>query len=119
MATIIKSFADGTHWRGFAWKAVGVVCHLLLQKPNANGSSSSHSKYLECRLSLWKSGRIDELAEEAMCIQTHLLVRKAVVPQEKTPPDTVFSKLVNAGKIHSTIQYLAQDSAGGVLKKKD
>ena len=54
LAALIQSFVDSEcgSLKKVAWKAVTVICHLLLQKPNPTGFTTSHSEHLERRLSL-------------------------------------------------------------------
>ena len=120
LATLIRSFTEPTTSRQIAWKAVCVACHLLLQKPNSDGSTAIYSKHLDRRLSLWRSGRVSELFDESLCIQQHLQVpsrkRGGKSPPSDGLSDTVFSKMVFDGKINSALRYLSQDSTrGGVL----
>ena len=58
---------------------------------------------------------MEELLDEALCIQNHLPERsKFRGNRAKTngPSDTIFSKLVFEGKIKSAIRYLTEDSSG-------
>ena len=121
LATLISSFADCTKLQQISWKSVCVACHLLLQKPSATGSASSHGQHLQRRLSLWRSGCIPDLLEESMCIQRRLPAGNGSGKSttRASVSDTVFSKLVFDGKIHSALRYIAQDFSGGVLSMDD
>ena len=110
LATLISSFADCTKSQRISWKSVCVACHLLLQKPSATGSASSHGQHLQRRLYLWRSGCIPDLLEESMCIQRRLPAGNGSGKSttRASVSDTVFSKLVFDGKIHSALRYIAQ-----------
>ena len=122
LASIIVNFADPEPRpsRKITWKAVGVACHLLLQRPTGIGSASTFSHHLERRLALWRARRIADLVEEAECIQNHL-PNKFGASKGQTDvglSDTTFSKLVFDGKIKSAVRYLSRDSSG-VLHMED
>ena len=117
LARLIRGFAEANSLRLIAWKAVGVACHLLLQRPNDKRSAPAQTNidHLRRRLDLWKSGKISQLMDEALCIQEHLPGWNARKNGASTLSDTVFSKLVFAGQIHSAIRYVSGESSNGVL----
>ena len=123
VSALLRGFADGNRLRAIAWKALCVACHVLLQKPHASCSSAAFSQHLSRRLLLWKAGKVSDLLEESMCIQTHLpdaTERRQTVSSSKPGlSDTLFSRLVFSGKINSAMRYISQDGAGGVLRIDD
>ena len=122
LARLIQGFADGTHLRGVAWKAVSVACHLLLQKPHDSRLMNDHPGHLRRRLSLWRAGDVATLFSECVCIQRHLPARARFPDQGLDSDgisDTKFSKLVYHGKIRSAVQLVCSGSAGGVLGLND
>ena len=119
LANYIQAFADGTSLSSISWKAVCVMCHLLLQKPNDSKILKNHSEHLRRRLDMWRSGRVLELFDECQCIQSHMPSRHSGMARhggEKS--DVTFSNLVLSGKMHSAIRYLSE-SPGGVLMMDD
>ena len=111
LAALIQSFVDSAcgSLKKVAWKAVTVICHLLLQKPNPTGSTTWHSEHLERRLSLWRTGSIPELFEEAICIQNHLPIGDRKRKEKRSGlSDSVFSGLVFSGKINAAIRYVCE-----------
>ena len=101
LAGLIQAFADGTTRRGICWKAVCVACHLLLQKPNEQASAPDHACQLQRRLLLWTNGKVEELLDEAFCIQNHLPERsKLRGNRAKTngASDTIFFQAGIRGK---------------------
>ena len=121
LAALIKLFVDATPLRRIVWQAVCVACHLLLQRPNATRSASSYSQHLHRRLVIWSRRGISELLEECTCIQNHLPSRdrSGRNPSQSGFSDTVFSKLVFAGKINSAIKYISENSSAGFLNLDD
>ena len=122
LSKLISAFADGSELRSIAWKAVSVLPHLLLQKSSGSRIQSNNSTHLSRRLSLWRTGRIDELVSECRCIQLHLPARtsKSSPGEDKDEKnDVVFSKLVLGGKLRSALRYLSPRSSGGVLGMSD
>ena len=115
LAGLIQAFADGNKQRGICWKAVCVACHLLLQKPNGEGSAANHARHLQRRLTLWEEDKIEELVDEAECIQSHLphsLKSSGRRRKVDGPSDTLFSKLVFEGKLNSAIRHLSEEPSG-------
>ena len=53
--------------------------------------------------------------DEALCIQDHLPVWRARKKEASSLSDTVFSKLVFAGKIQSAVKCVSEESSKGVL----
>ena len=78
-------------------------------------SEQTNTDHLQRRFNLWKAGKISQLMDEALCIQEHLPGWNARKNGASTLSDTVFSKLVFAGKIHSAIRYVSGESSNGVL----
>ena len=88
---------------------------LAATKPNKQASAQDHACHLQRRLLLWTNGKVEELLDEALCIQNHLPERsKLRGNRAKTngASDTIFSKLVFEGKIKSANRYLTEDSSG-------
>ena len=121
LARLVESFVAGGGGRLCAWTAVVVACHILLQKPNDSKVDRSSVAHLDRRLDLWKSGKIEDLMDEAICIQTHLTPHCPIDKRSGTDgvDDTLFSKLVFGGKIRSAIRLVCSDSSGGVLAMDD
>ena len=121
LARLVESFVAGGRGRPCAWTAVVVACHILLQKPNDSKLDRSSVAHLDRRLDLWKSGKIEDLMDEARCIQTHLTPHCPIDKCGGTDgvDDTLFSKLVFGGKIRSAIRLVCSDSSGGVLAMDD
>ena len=92
----------------------------MLQKPNPTGSTTSHSEHLERRLSLWRTGSIPELFEEAICIQNHLPIGDRKRKEKRSGlSDSVFSGVVFSWKINAAVRYVCEKSAGGVFHMDD
>ena len=68
LAHLVESFVAGGRGRPYAWTAVVVACHVLLQKPNDSKLDRSLATHLDRRLDLWKSGKIEDLMDEIICI---------------------------------------------------
>ena len=116
---LIKGFTNGSSLRPVAWKAVGVACHLLLQRPHDSKMMSNYSDHLRRRLTLWKSGRIDDLTTEGESLQDRLKPRYSTSSGGGEKSDITFSNLVFSGKIKSAIRYLSSDSSNDVLGMTD
>ena len=102
------------------WKSVALACHLLLQKPSV--STHGNVSHLERRLSLWRNGKITDLLQESLCIQAHLSAaahHKHLPDSNRELDDTLFSRLVGAGKTHSAARMVYSGASGGVLALDD
>ena len=115
IARLIGLFTDGSGARAFAWSAVVVACHLLLQKPFRGSAASDHKTFLAKRLGLWTAGDLSPLLRESRCIQAHLS-DAAVGDSSPRPLDDVrLANMVFNDRVGSAAQYLDADGAGGVL----
>ena len=120
IARLVRIFSDAAPNRERAWTSIAVACHLLLQKPHGQGSSSEHGTHLTRRLAVWKSGDINTLLRECRCIQAHLPAHHTRnVDQSGQIDDTLFSKLVCSGKTQSAIRMVCSSGSGGVLSMSD
>jgi len=115
IAALIGKFADGGEASRYAWSAVVVSCHLLLQKPFKDSKASDHAEFLKRRLELWNAGNITPIFEECRCIQDHLppVPRRSSAPGEFS--DLAFANMVFNNKIGAASRYLGASGSRGVL----
>ena len=121
LADIINGFAKGTSVKQFAWKAITVVCHVLLQKPTDRNSAPSFAEHLQQRLLRWKLKQIESLMDEASCIQEHLPVRLRTRhgDEKQVLSERTFANLVFSGRTQSACRYISSNSSAGVLHMDD
>ena len=72
LTRLFAAFATESTLEDFAIKVAMTMPALLLQNPHVKSKSQAHVSCLNCRLSLWKSGDIENLLKEGKLIQRHL-----------------------------------------------
>ena len=72
----LNHFNRGTNFQGIAIKVFMILPSLLLQKPSKTSKAKDHLKKLDERLTMWRTGKIDELLRECKTIQHKLITSK-------------------------------------------
>ena len=117
---LIQGFTNATSLRPVSWKAVVVACHVLLQRPHGSKLMANYSDHLRRRLTMWKSGHMDDLLSEGQCLQDRLEPRaQSSSDSNNEKSDITFSNLVFSGKIQSAIRYLSSESSSSVMGMTD
>ena len=93
-----------------AKKAVAIMEHLLLQKPNGNCKAKQLKNNLARRLALWTAGDINLLLAEASEIQQRLPQRQAMSEESFR---RTFAKLIFEGRINSALRLLGKSVVKG------
>ena len=115
LSRLIGLFTDGSGARAFAWSAVVVACHLLLQRPFNTSAAADHRKFLRKRLSLWSAGNLSALLRESRCIQAHLPMPHSGGSAGGGLDDVQFAKLVYGDRLGTAAHYVEEGGGGGVL----
>ena len=113
---IIGLFSDGSEARPFAWSAVVIAGHSLLQRPFRTSSAIDNNEFLRQRLTFWKSGKSTALLGEPRCIQAHFPSVTHKRTQSRAEVDGVeFAKMVCGERIGTATHYLEDNDGGCVL----
>ena len=115
LARLIGLFSGGTRDGAFAWSAVVIACHLILQRPFVVSNASDNKKSLRKRLDWWMCGDMAALLREARCIQAHLPRSTPGKTAANGLDDVEFAKMVYSDRIGTAAHYLEDDGGGGVL----
>ena len=119
LARLISAFAADSPLRPISWTAVTVACQLLLQRPHPESRAAENATHITRRMKSWSCGRLEDILDEARCIQAHLPAGKRRQKLPDTVNDTTFSRRVFAGKVHSAARMVGDDSPGSVLGMED
>ena len=69
-------FNDSTAFKSIALTLSAIIFPLLLQKPAPTSKSRDHVRYLQKRILLWRTGKLDELLSEGRAIQNRFSKKK-------------------------------------------
>ena len=109
----MKQFNSNSNLNGIALKVYMILPSVILQKPSANSKAKDHSKAIERRLALWKSGDIESLLTEIRFIQEKFI--SSTKRRDNEDISKIFAKLVIQGKLSAALKFLDKESNGGVL----
>ena len=86
----------------------------MTQKPFRTSEPKDHSIHLECRLSLWLEGKIEDLVVESRAIQSRLPKLSASTSDAQMARS--FANLMFAGKTSAAIKLITGYKRGGLLQ---
>jgi len=70
LSCLYQAYAEHSSLEAVALKACSVVVvALVLQKPSRTSKNKDHVNVLNCRVALWKEGKVSSLLDEGCCIQ--------------------------------------------------
>ena len=96
-----------------AFKAVAVMDHLLLQRPQKDSRSKDHIKALGRRLEWWKDGDFSSLYSEAEALQKRH--KKDKEKSQPVPLHRRFANLVFQDRMQDALRLLdREEGSGGV-----
>ena len=95
-----QTYAEHSSLESIALKACLVLVALALQKLSRTSKNKDHVNPMNCRLSLWKEGKVSSLVDEARYIQKHL--SSGGVP-DKDKAIYTFNHLMLQGKVHAAL----------------
>ena len=99
-------------------KELMIMPGLLLQKTLLNSKSKENSETLKRRLLLWKNEHLDQLMFEGKTIQDRLQNSHRVTSNNSKEALT-FERLIEEGKVNTTIQILEKANKGRILPLGD
>ncbi|MCH2405735.1 MAG: hypothetical protein MK200_06040, partial [Nitrosopumilus sp.] len=121
ITNLIDAWCDNSNRREFAFYAIAVMPHLLLQKTYNRVKAKENKETLIRRLEMWKIGKIDELFREGEALQNRL----PKIPKYDNSIAEIakrFKNLVVAGKINAALRLLDNNNnsvTGAVLPIND
>ena len=114
-ACLWEAITPGGALEHIALKALGIMDHLILQKPHAKSRSKDHAACIKRRLAMWKEGRLYELTEEVRAIQERLKERKHKLSDDELARR--FAGFIFTGKINAAMRLLDEEAAKGGIQK--
>ncbi|XP_065177350.1 uncharacterized protein LOC135808131 [Sycon ciliatum] len=113
-------FGNAGPFEGQALKVAMVFQLLLLQKP-FQAATSSHAKCLKRRLELWRAGALSDLPVNVAPYITSWKSNRRNGTGSPVTTDNArrFASLVTDGKLGAALQYLDDDTSGGILDLDD
>jgi hypothetical protein len=112
---LLNAFVSDHPMENIAMKAIGIITHLLLQRPHSKSTSSENKQHLARRLLLWKSGDIPALVREARTLQTLFQQQRSRRFAKEDDLTRRFTHLMLNGKVQAAIRLVTDHSKGGIL----
>jgi hypothetical protein len=111
---LFRSFSRGNPLGHVALKVIGIMSHLLLQRPHSKSTCNENKQHLLRRMSLWLAGDIPALLSEARMLHAQFLRRQ---PRTARPDDLRrrFTNLMLNGKVNAAIRLVTEQGKGRVL----
>ena len=104
---LMQLFNNRTKWESLALQLLNIFIPLMLQKPSAKSKAKDHTRYLNKRIELWKSGKVSEIMSECKEIQKRLVKSKRRQQQSILKG---FTNLMLLGKVKQAIKLIDSDS---------
>ena len=92
----------------FAFKAMAVMPHLILQKSSRKMKAPEIRAAVEKRMDMWKKGQMEELFDIAQTIQQRFIESHKHIKKEALAKS--FASLIFQGKINAAIRLLTQNA---------
>ena len=107
---LMNGWTNNLPLKDIAFKAIGIMPSLLLQKLSKTSKAKDHLKALERIIDLWSNGNIDELLFEGETIQS----RKSIGELSKK-----FTLLMEKENVNGALKLLTSNISNGILPLDD
>ena len=114
ITSLFNHFNNASPFEPIAFTLMAIIMPLLLQKPSKNSKCRDHVSFLEKRLKLWKTGRLQELLEEGRSIQERFTKDKGDGDngQSIQKDHKRFISLMEKGKIGRALRCIGSQRTG-------
>ena len=113
LVRLFRAYAEKSQTESFAFAAVMILPHLILQKLHWGSKSWEHSTCVERRMRLCHAGDLDSLLQEARTIQQRLGAGNPQSDDNDMP--RVLANLMMKRKVKTAIRLLTEDTKGSPL----